>query len=200
MKILNMNKNNTLAIFYFALIVFPSFTTAINLPHSDDSNLNKKNSEDFMENLENKIQKKINLRKYKKSFKIKTFDKNHTNNQDITDKQIEFIENFTKNQNKNESYIYASWFIFVPLVLLIFIMTILSIAGFLILILNSTNSSSSNDKKTLLRNQITRLNRNNLSNQEIIDILRLKHHKKNKKENHSNYKTEPEPEAILLGI
>lgn len=199
MKILNFNKNYTLALFYFSLILLTSYTNAINIPHTDDNLAKKKNLEDLMENIENKIKKKINLRKNKKIFKMKSLDKNHTHQQEITEDQIQFIENFTKNQQKNDSYIYASWFIFVPLVLLIFIMTILSIAGFLILILNSTNSSSPIDKKTLLRNQISRLNRENISNQDIVNILRSKQNK-NKNKSHSNYKPEPEPEAILLSV
>ena len=77
-------------------------------------------------------------------------------------------------------------------------MTILSIAGFLILILNSTNSNTTLDKKEMLRSQINRLNRGNLSNHEILDILKKKNTKKNK--SHLNYKPEPEPETILLGI
>ena len=101
-----------------------------------------------------------------------------------------------KNQ-QNNSFTIASWFIFVPLVILIFIMTILSVAGFLILILNSSNYSTPLDKKTQLRNLILRANSGN-ENNEILEILRLKMLMKNKKKE-TNYKPEPEPEGILMG-
>jgi len=154
-----------------------------------------------MENIETKIQKKLNFRKTKKNLKVKlTAEKNKLNHQDVTEEQLKFIDNIANNQHKNDYYMYASWFIFVPLVLIIFVMTILSIAGFLILILNSTNSNSYVDKDTYLRNQISLMNRDNYDNQEVIDYLRLKNRKKNKNKNHSNYKPEPEPEAIMLNV
>jgi hypothetical protein len=202
MKILNFHKINTLALFYFSLMALTAYTNSINLPHSEESTLHRKNTEDLIENIETKIQKKINLRKTKKSLKQinSTVEKNQINHKDITEEQLKYIDNFTKNQHNNDYYMYASWFIFVPLVLIIFVMTILSIAGFLILVLNSTNSNSPVDKETLLRNQISRMNRENLGNQDVIDLLRLKYRGKNKKKNHSNYKPEPEPEAILLNV
>lgn len=201
MKILKIHKINTLAIFYFTLMGFTVYTNSINLSYSKETNLHKKKVDDMLENIENKIQKKISLRKTKKNLKIKSIEKNQIVNQDITKEQIKFIDNFNKNQKKNDYYVYASWFIFVPLVLIIFVMTILSIAGFLILILNTTNSNSHNEKDSYLRNQIKRLNRDNISNQDIIDLLRLKQHRsKNKKKQNSSYKPEPEPEAILLQV
>lgn len=202
MKILNFNKINYLVFFYFSLIVMTSYSS-YSAPISQLNELKqiKKNQEELLDSLETRIQKKLNIRKIKKNFKMKLNGKNYTsNNPDITEKQLQFLEKISKDQNSNESFIYASWFIFVPLVLLIFIMTILSIAGFLILILNSTNSNSILDKKTHLRNQISRLTRNNLSNQEILDILRLKHSMKEKKNCHSSYRPEPEPECLVLGI
>lgn len=202
MKLLNFNKFNTLASFYLVMLVFTSFSYTICTSQPDDVTNYKNDPHDLIENLENKIQKKLNLRKLKRITRSKLITKNNTiSNQDITEEQIQFMENFKKNHSNNDSFVYASWFIFVPLVLLIFIMTILSIAGFLILILNSTNNTPSTDKKTYLRNQISRLSRNNLfSDQEILEILRMKQHKKVKSKRHSNYKAEPEPEAIILGI
>lgn len=202
MKILNFHKINTLALFYFSLMALTAYTNSINLPHSEESTLHRKNTDDLIENIEKKIQKKINLRKTKKPLKqIKsTVEKNQISHQNITEEQLKFIDNFTKNTHYNDYYMYASWFIFVPLVLIIFVMTILSIAGFLILVLNSTNSNSPVDKETLLRNQISRINRESLGNQDVIDLLRLKYRVKNKKKNHSSYKPEPEPEAILLNV
>ncbi len=200
MKILNFNKYNTLALFYLILIIFTSYSSTICTSQADDLSINKNDPEDLIESLENKLQKKLHLRKLKRNYRAKLNTNNTLSHQDITEEQIQFMENFKNNQYKNDSFVYASWFIFVPLVLLIFIMTILSIAGFLILILNSTSSTPSIDKKTHLRNQISRLSRNNLSNQEILEILRMKQHKKAKAKSHSNYKAEPEPEAIVLGI
>jgi len=200
MKILNINKNNRLAFFYLTLITLNSLAYSINSHSTDDASINKKNIEDFIENIETKIQNKSNLRKSKskKYLKMKSGDINLSNKQDIFEEQIQLIENISKNQNKSDSFMYASWFIFVPLVLLIFIMTILSIAGFLILILNSTNSSSLNEKKPFHSNHYNRLNGNiDYSNQDIIEILRQKRNKRKKKTN-SNFKPEPEPEAILL--
>lgn len=200
MKILNFYKLNTLALFYFSLMALTAYTTSINLPQSEERNVHRKNIEGLVENIETKIQKKISLRKTKKNLKIKSAEKNQINHKDITEEQLKFIDNFNKNQHSNDYYMYASWFVFVPLVLIIFVMTILSIAGFLILILNSTNSNTPSDKEAYLRNQLNRVNRNNITNQDVIDLLRLKHRGKNKKKNHSNYKPEPEPEAILLNV
>ncbi len=204
MKIFTINKNYTLALFYFNLIALTTLTNAIDISHFDDNNINninKKNVDDLINNLENKIKKKINIRKNKSLLKFRSLEKNHTRIKKIPENQLKFIENFNKNikNTNNKSHAFASWFIFVPLVLLIFIMTILSIAGFLILMLNSTSSTSLTDKKTLLIDQISRLNRQNISNQDIINILRYKHDK-NKMKSHSNYKPEPEPEAILLSV
>ena len=104
------------------------------------------------------------------------------------------------NKQKNDSLMYVSWFIFVPLVLLIFVMTFLSIIGFLVLILNSSNEgfNADLDKKEILRGQINQISGRNYNNQEIIDILKNKKNKKNKKKMQNNYKPEPEPETVLL--
>ena len=201
MKILNFYKINTFALFYFSLMALTAYTNGLNLPHPTESSLNGKNKEDFIENIETKIQKKISLRKTKKNLKMKSStEKSQLNHKDITEDQLKFLNNFTKNQQNNDYYMYASWFIFVPLVVIIFVMTILSIAGFLILILNSTNSHSPVNKETYLRNQISRMNRDNLGSQDVMDLLRLKHRGKNKRKNNSNYKPEPEPEAIFLNV
>jgi len=201
MKILKIHKFITLTLFHFILLGLTAYTNSINLSHLDENRLHNKKIEDFMKNIETKGQKKSSLRKTKKNLKMKYPEINQINNKDVTKEQLKFIDNITKNQQNNDYYMYASWFIFVPLVLIIFVMTILSIAGFLILILNSTNSNSPFDKETYLRNQISRMNRNNLTNQDCIDLLKLKYRSKNqKKNNHSNYKPEPEPEAILLNV
>ena len=200
MKLLNLQKNTTLALLLFVLILLNDYVESFTSLDKDAFNNFKNLRKDINKISELKNKKKTHLKIQKKNFNLKSTEKDLTNNSDITEEQLQFIENITKSQQKNESFMYASWFIFVPLVLLIFIMTILSIAGFLILILNSTNTNTTLDKKEMLRSQINRLNRSNLSNQEILDILRTKHNKKNKKKSHSNYKPEPEPETILLGI
>lgn len=110
----------------------------------------------------------------------------------------------TNSSPQTDSFLYVSWFIFVPLVLLIFIMTILSIAGFLILILNSTASTGCHSQnhnpitQTALRSR--NLTRGNLSNAEILEILKYKHQmkKKNKSNKNTGYKPEPEPEGVVF--
>jgi hypothetical protein len=100
----------------------------------------------------------------------------------------------------------VSWFVFIPLVLLIFVMTILSVAGFLILVLNSNSTGSnqcnrqSNNRtdNTRFTRQNTPGNRNVLTNSEILEILKYKQmmKKKMKNSNNSNYKPESEPESV----
>lgn len=210
MKILNFPKNTKLALLFFLLILLNNFTESFsssnNINNINNNIITNQKNQNPINNLrfqgQKKFNKKTHLKKFNKFEKIKN-NKNSENsrNTNITEEQLQFIENMTKSQQKNDSFMYASWFIFVPLVLLIFVMTILSIAGFLILILNSTNANSSLDKKEILRNQINNLNRGNLSNQEILDILRKKSLNKNKKQKtNMNYKPEPEPETVLLGI
>jgi hypothetical protein len=62
-----------------------------------------------------------------------------------------------------------SYFIFIPLVLFIFIMTILSVVGFLVLMISSFGN---------LRNEKENINstviKNNLTNGELLEILKLK--------------------------
>ena len=227
MKILNLQKNTTLALLLFVLILIDNYVESFSSPDFDVKNsLNFKSSpsEKLNEN-EIKIQKKTHLKnkinkeieteteKDKKNLKLNSEEKEINNNQEeVSEEELKFIEEMTKSQQKNDddSFVYASWFIFVPLVLLIFIMTILSIVGFMILILNSSNITNSElDKKEILRGRINQLNENtngngngsNFINQEILEILKRKKNKKNKKKNqaNSNYKPEPEPETVLLG-
>jgi len=225
MKILNLQKNTTLALLLFVLILIDNYVESFSSPDFDVKNsLNFKSSpsEKLNEN-EIKIQKKTHLKnkinkeieteteKDKKNLKLNSEEKEINNNQEeVSEEELKFIEEMTKSQQKNDddSFVYASWFIFVPLVLLIFIMTILSIVGFMILILNSSNITNSElDKKEILRGRINQLNENtngngsNFINQEILEILKRKKNKKNKKKSqaNSNYKPEPEPETVLLG-
>jgi hypothetical protein len=68
-------------------------------------------------------------------------------------------ENETKNTDNN---IISNW-VFIPLTVLIFIMTIVSIIGFLILILNSASTDPS-----------TTAIKNNLTRNELNELLRIK--------------------------
>jgi len=128
-----------------------------------------------------------------KTYRLKSTSENFRVNEEDLDELSSFNN---KSQQQNDSIYFISWFIFVPLVLLIFIMTILSIAGFLILILNSsaTNKSPSSHAHS------SQLSQNNLLlNNEIIDILRSKRQLKKKLKNtKNNYKPEPEPEGVIV--
>jgi hypothetical protein len=90
----------------------------------------------------------------------------------------------------SDSILYVSWFVFIPLVFLIFIMTIVSIAGFFILLLNSTASNKSEENGQT---------RSNLTQNEILEIIRYKKYLHNKNKKHKSvYKPEPEPEGIFI--
>jgi hypothetical protein len=231
MKILNFNINSKIIKIIFLIALLNNFINSQSESQSQsqsqsitnqeiNNSIYLKTKEKIInkENIEkinrNKAQKKTkihtNIRKNNKIQKIKSKEREinvdllnpNESNKNVTEEELQLFENMKKIQQKNDSFMYASWFIFVPLVLLIFIMTILSITGFLILILNSTNTNNNLDKKEILRNSLISLNRSNLSNQEILDILRKQNVKKNKNKNksHVNYKPEPEPETILLGM
>ena len=139
-----------------------------------------------------------NVQKYKSHKKMQRL-KNFNNEKSSVNKEINKQE---INSNPSDGMVYISWFIFVPLILLIFIMTILSIAGFLILILNS----SSVHNKHLNGHPITSasLNRENLcknfTNKELLEILKFKKSMKRKGKNapFRNYIQEPEPESAVL--
>ncbi len=65
--------------------------------------------------------------------------------------------------NNTDNNIISNW-VFIPLTVLIFIMTIVSIIGFLILILNSANT-----------NPTVATIKNNLTRNEMNELLRIKH-------------------------
>ena len=148
--------------------------------------------------IKHKSHKKTQSLKSLKRLKHKSYDQKLKTDNDL----IETKE--TNSSPQTDSFLYVSWFIFVPLVLLIFIMTILSIAGFLILILNSTASTGCHSQnhnpitQTALRSR--NLTHGNLSNAEILEILKYKHQmkKKNKSNKNTGYKPEPEPEGVVF--
>jgi hypothetical protein len=137
-----------------------------------------------------KLKNELNIENDKKQ--------NEQENIILTNDKINDLDSKMLLNKKSDSFLYVSWFIFVPLVLLIFIMTILSIAGFLILILNSTSSHSHNHNP-ILQTPVNRA-RNNLSNSEILEILKYKQQikKKSKPSKQSNYKPEPESEGVVF--
>merc|ERR1712160_42515 len=114
---------------------------------------------------EKKTLKKTNL-KIKNNKKLKlNEEKEKVENTEVSEEELnlQLLEKLENNKQKNTSFMYLSWFVFVPLVLLIFVMTFLSIIGFLILILNSSNDScnAESDKKEILRGQINQISGRN---------------------------------------
>ncbi len=80
-------------------------------------------------------------------------------------------EDNSKTENNNNI---SSW-VFIPLTVLIFIMTIVSIIGFLVLILNSANSSPT---EAAIKNNLTR--------SELNELLRIKQKIKSRMMSNSN--------------
>jgi hypothetical protein len=178
------------SLFLFLIILL---VTTISCSIKSEINFNKPINENREgNNLIREKKQTMPKQKVSKRFRLKTekddldeIDEDKFNNYEDDDKNL--IQ-----QKQTDSIFYVSWFIFVPLVLLIFIMTILSIAGFLILIINSTGSH--NHQRSFIPNAGNRLN-----NSEILEILRYKLHLKKKMKNNKNlYKPEPEPEGIIL--
>jgi ATP-dependent Zn protease len=137
---------------------------------------------------------------HKKMQRLKQKSENEKLKTEIDSKEIKDT-NTPNTSPQSDSFLYVSWFIFVPLVLLIFIMTILSIAGFLILILNSTGTHSHNHNPITQDAPRARIaTPGNLSNTEILEILRYKHQmkKKSKANKNTSYKPEPEPEGVVF--
>jgi hypothetical protein len=112
------------------------------------------------------------------------------------EKELKFQDNSQLSNKQQDTLMYLSSLIFIPLVVLIFLMTVVSIAGFLILLFNSSNASTD---VSSMRSQAFAF-RNNLNNSEIIELLKYKKYlkKKTKTEKNSNYQQEPEPESIFL--
>ncbi len=90
--------------------------------------------------------------------------------------------------------VYLKWFIFVPLVILIFITTILSVAGFLVIVINSTTSITSiTDKDYQYIHSLARVN--------YLARLKLRKALKKKcKKGYSNYRKEPENEGMVVKL
>ena len=182
MKFFLINKNWFLSLCLFCIILCSISTLKIS---------NSENSSEISEmgNSLNIVKlKKANFHRHnnhKKHIKLKLKSENR--------KKTDSLNESNEDIAKTNAIQYASWFIFVPLVILIFIVTILSIIGFLMLILNSKSTHSHNHNPIL---QPTRIS-NNLSNTEIIEILRFKQSlaKTNKQQNGS--RLEPEPEGFI---
>lgn len=147
--------------------------------------------------------KKLRVNQRNKAYKkLQKFKLKNQNNQedDLIDTDVDNETNDESGHQQTDSILYVSWFIFIPLVLLIFIMTILSIAGFLILILSSAGTHNHPHPSLSCNSPQLRDNLNRLSNEEILQILRYKQHmkKKVKKTSKSNYIPEPEPEGAIF--
>ena len=125
-------------------------------------------------------------KKISKTHKTKHLRKGHN---------IKKKHHFDNENNKDDSFMEISVYLFVPLVVFILIATVASIAGFLYLFINFSTSNINIEEKTSSHN------RKNLH--EIITILRLKNQvtkKKKKEKTECNYKHEPESEAKVLNL
>jgi hypothetical protein len=143
---------------------------------------------------EKNIKKNVNKKyKLKSNVMIEKIQKGPEENFLDIENEMKFT---VKSNTQDDSLMYISSFVFIPLVVLIFVMTIVSIIGFFILLLNSNNS---NNNTSTIRTQALSF-RNNLNNNEILEILQFKKYlkKKQKSEKNCNYQTEPEPEGIFL--
>lgn len=91
------------------------------------------------------------------------------------------------------SSLYLSWFVFIPFVLLIFVMTVLSIIGFFVLILNASDPYYKKDlhPNLLLRGE---------HDLDILYVLRSQQIRRKRKKDKtlSSYQPEPEPDSVAL--
>lgn len=112
--------------------------------------------------------------------------------------------NNTNSWVKNADVFGLCWFILVPIVFLIFIMTIISVVGFLILILGSTKAEEnlSISQRNINASFATSSRANGLegiNTTDLLEILRLrKEHRRSAKQKKNNYKAEPEPENLVF--
>jgi len=165
-------------------------------------NLNKLNNIPKLENkneisVEETIFHKNSNRKYRlKPNQVKEVVENVDMDIKHREKELRLQDDNQIHNKQQDTLMYLSSLIFIPLVVLIFLMTVVSIAGFLILLFNSSNAN------TEIRSMISQALafRNNLNNSEIIELLKYNKYlkKKTKKEKNSNYQQEPEPESIFL--
>ena len=88
--------------------------------------------------------------------------KKKTTKRKLIKKIHKFMKNDDQLETKPENNIISNW-VFIPLTVLVFIMTIVSIIGFLALILNSANS---NPTEAAIKNNLTR--------SELNELLRIK--------------------------
>jgi len=140
---------------------------------------------------------KNSLRKYTlKPNQVKDELENDPSEIKYREKNLKLQEDNRLQNKQQDTLMYLSSLIFIPLVVLIFLMTVVSIAGFLILLFNSSNA---NTEISSMRSQALAF-RNNLNNSEFIELLKYKKYlkKKSKSEKNSNYQQEPEPESIFL--
>jgi hypothetical protein len=182
MKFFLINKN-----LFLSLCLFCIFLCSISTLKITNSEKYSEISE-FVNSSNIEKSKKTNFQKHnnhKKHIKLKLKSENR--------KRTDSLKENNEVIAKTNAIQYASWFIFVPLVILIFVVTILSIIGFLMLILNSKSTHSHNHNPIL---QPTRI-RNNLSNTEIIEILRFKQSLAKTKKQQNGSRLEPEPEGFI---
>jgi hypothetical protein len=86
----------------------------------------------------------------------------------ITRKKIKRLRDNIPQTNVNTGNNYISYCIFFPLVLFIFTMTIISVIGFFVVMFSSLGKLNTED------NLNTTVIKNNLTNSELLEILRLK--------------------------
>jgi len=99
-------------------------------------------------------------------------------------------ETFAPIDDKSNEFV--RWFIFVPLCILIFIVSILSILGFFVLVMNSASTLTSiTDKDYENATEVSKAN--------YLTMLRLKKElKKKKKAKEKCYRAEPEAEGMVM--
>jgi hypothetical protein len=102
-------------------------------------------------------------------------------------KKLRTTEHVEKLPTKQKSPNYFSYFVFIPLVMFIFIMTIISIIGFIVLMLNSFGALKKQGNQTPSLN--SELVKNNLTNEELTEIMKLKQLIRNRIK--SNYNAAP---------
>jgi len=152
--------------------------------------INNKNKDDPNENNEEEVNTK--------SIKPKNNNLRHNNHEKYTENdRTEEITRLLKVNNHplpNKENIYFSFFVFVPLVILIFIATVLSVAAFLILIINSAaNLTPITENDYDFMESIARTN--------YLASIRLRKEKRKKKKMQkldTKYKKEPENEGAVI--
>ena len=98
-------------------------------------------------------------------------------------------------EDNQEDIMQISVYLFIPLVIFIFIATVVSVEGFLYLVFNYSTATCGLEEKRVIHSK--------KELQDLIKILRLKNHvakKKKKEKKQSSYIQEPESEGKVLSL